>query len=179
MVLNFPGHREVSSFTSMAHVHQPPMKVGQFTATKTHDDVERWVCIYPAYMNSKKTRSEGRIIAKDKAVENPNFQEIQAVLNEGGFEFLLENKLYPRERRKENEFIGRFRVHLKTAEGESVKEGFDTREEVMLFICSKIPLLKVRTNPPKVGSAEREISHQASGGGGGGGGKGKGKKGKK
>ena len=110
-----------------AHAHPPP-KVGPFSENKTHDDMERWVCIYPAYINSKKTRAQGRIVAKEKAVENPNFQEIQAVLNDAGFEFLLENKLYPRERRKENDFIGRFRIHLKTADGVAVKDEFPTRE---------------------------------------------------
>merc|ERR1711874_118627 len=154
------------------HPHHNP--VGPFNPNKTHDDIERWVCIYPAYINSKKTITEGRIIAKDKCVENPNFNEIKAVLDDAGVTFLLEKKLYPRERRKENDFIGRFRVHLKKADGSPVLDQFPTRESIMLYLCEKIPQLKSRTNPPKGGG---ESSHQGQGAGGGQ--KGKGKKGKK
>ena len=45
------------------HPHQQA-QIGPFNPNKSHDDIERWVCIYPAYINSKKTLSEGRIIAK-------------------------------------------------------------------------------------------------------------------
>merc|ERR1711913_45335 len=85
--------------------------------------------------NSNKTITEGRIIAKDKCVENPNFNEIKAVLDDAGVTFLLEKKLYPRERRKENDFIGRFRVHLKKADGSPVLDQFPTRESIMLYLC--------------------------------------------
>lgn len=44
----------------------------------------RWVCIYPAYINSKKTLAEGRRISKGKCVENPTFQEIRDVLDAAG-----------------------------------------------------------------------------------------------
>ena len=57
--------------------------------------------------------------------------------------------MYPRERRKENDFIGRFRIHLKKSDGSPVMEQFPTRESVMLYLCEKIPQLKSRTNPPK------------------------------
>lgn len=60
----------------------------------------RWVCIYPAYINSKKTRAEGRRITKQKCVENPTHQEIRDVLQAAGFRLGVENKLYPRERSK-------------------------------------------------------------------------------
>ena len=62
---------------------------------------------------------------------------------------MLEKKLYPRERRKEANFIGRFRIHLKKSDGSPVMEQFPTRESVMLYLCEKIPQLKSRTNPPK------------------------------
>lgn len=44
----------------------------------------RWICIYPAYINSKKTLAQGRRINKDKAVENPTHQEIRDVLVAAG-----------------------------------------------------------------------------------------------
>ncbi len=40
----------------------------------------RWICIYPAYLNSAKTRAEGRLLAKDKCLPNPSILEIRDVL---------------------------------------------------------------------------------------------------
>lgn len=62
----------------------------------------RWVCIYPAYINSKKSRQEGRKVRKDLCVENPTFQEIKDVLSVSNLRIGIENKLYPRERSKVN-----------------------------------------------------------------------------
>lgn len=33
---------------------------------KSYSDPKRWQCIYPAYIDSKKTASEGRRIKRDK-----------------------------------------------------------------------------------------------------------------
>jgi signal recognition particle subunit SRP19 len=52
--------------------------------------VKRWVVLYPAYIDAKKTLAEGRRIPKEKAVENPTLQEIQQVLTQLQFEFVLE-----------------------------------------------------------------------------------------
>lgn len=71
-----------------------------FSADKGHEDIERWICVYPAYLNSKKTIKEGRKIPKEKAVENPSYQEIRDVLQASDFKIVLENKLYPREKSK-------------------------------------------------------------------------------
>lgn len=60
----------------------------------------RWVCIYPAYLNNKKSRQEGRKIRKDLCVENPTYQEIKDVLSVSNLRIGIENKLYPRERSK-------------------------------------------------------------------------------
>lgn len=71
-----------------------------FNADKKHTDIERWVCVYPAYLNAKKTIKEGRKIPKEKAVENPTYLEIRDVLQASNFKIVLENKLYPREKSK-------------------------------------------------------------------------------
>ena len=34
-------------------IHCP--SIGPFNKMKTHDDPERWICIYPAFLNSKKS----------------------------------------------------------------------------------------------------------------------------
>ncbi|BES95107.1 Signal recognition particle 19 kDa [Nesidiocoris tenuis] len=115
---------------------------------KNHSDRERWICIYPAYLNSKKTIKEGRRVPKDKAVENPTHQEIRDVLSATGMKVGVENKLYPRERSKEMLYRGRLRVQLKDDQGKPLDPAFPTRESVMLHICSMIPKLKARQGKP-------------------------------
>ena len=48
--------------------------------------VSRWICIYPAYFNSNKTRQEGRLLSKDKCVSDPGYEEIHDVLKSAGFQ---------------------------------------------------------------------------------------------
>ena len=86
------------------NVQNRPIPIGPFNPDKMHSEIERWICIYPAYLNAKKTRQEGRIVPKDKAVDNPSWKEICDVLKAAGFEPVAENKQYPRERSKEMEF---------------------------------------------------------------------------
>ena len=85
-------------------VQQRPVPIGPFNPNKSHSEPERWMCIYPAYLNSLKTRREGRIIPKVKAVENPRWNEICDVLKAAGYEPVAENKQYSRERSKEVEY---------------------------------------------------------------------------
>ncbi|KAI5632304.1 SRP19 protein domain-containing protein [Phthorimaea operculella] len=115
---------------------------------KKHSDVERWICIYPAYINSKKTLAQGRRLPKESCVENPTHQEIRDVLVSTGLRVGVENKLYPRERSKEMTFRGRIRVQIKNDDGTPVKPEFTTRESVMKHIGESIPLLKTRQNRP-------------------------------
>lgn len=118
----------------------------QFDANKKHSDRERWICIYPAYINSKKSRQEGRKVAKENAVDNPSYQEIKDVLGVTGLPFLVENKLYPRERSKELQCRGRIRVQIKNDDGKPMKEEFGTRDSVLLYLGKSIPQLKSRQN---------------------------------
>jgi len=140
-----PGHPH--------YQHRGPMRLGPFNRLKSHDDPERWICIYPAYINSKKSIKEGRRIPCEKAVDTPVYQEIKMVLDDAKVEYILEPKFYSRERSKEPPFVGRFRIHLKNKEGELIRPEFDSRESLMLYIAEKIPLLKCRTHP-KVSNTE-------------------------
>merc|ERR1719470_372941 len=145
-------------------VHQQqrrgPPPPGPFNPNKLHSDPERFICIYPAYLNSKKSLSEGRRVPKEKAVENPTHQEICMVLDDAGYapgtQYILEGKFYPRERSKEPMFRGRFKIQLKQADGELLKEDFPTRDSIMVYLGEKIPQLKHRVNPPKGGAAGGE-----------------------
>ncbi|KAJ8380946.1 hypothetical protein SKAU_G00017240 [Synaphobranchus kaupii] len=107
---------------------------------------ERFMCIYPAYVNSKKTLAEGRRIPSGKSVENPTCAEIGDVLTAAGLNVLVENKkMYPREWNRDVQFRGRVRVQLKEEDGSLCQEKFSSRKDLMFYVAEMIPKLKTRT----------------------------------
>ncbi|XP_075162625.1 signal recognition particle 19 [Haematobia irritans] len=141
-----------------------------------HSDLERWICIYPAYINSKKTRQEGRRLPKENCVENPTYAEIRDVLSASNLRVAVENKQYCREKSRELQFRGRIRVQLRNDDGSFCNSEFTSRESLMLLAASRIPQLKSRQAKPS-GEVPQQQQQSTSGGGGGGGGKkGKGKR---
>uniref|UniRef100_A0AC34QA77 Signal recognition particle 19 kDa protein n=1 Tax=Panagrolaimus sp. JU765 TaxID=591449 RepID=A0AC34QA77_9BILA len=114
--------------------------------SKPYSDEARWNVIYPAYMNSKRTKFEGRRIPLAKAVINPTCQEIQDILQHEGFNSKIEkNKMYPREKDREEDFLGRIRIQLKNDDGAFVNEKYKSTEAVMIRVAELIPQLKTRT----------------------------------
>ncbi|KAK2189954.1 hypothetical protein NP493_92g01004 [Ridgeia piscesae] len=124
-----------------------------------HSERERWICVYPAYINSKKTIAQGRVIPKSKAVDNPTYAEIKDVCSATGLNLGVENKAHPRELDpRDMRFRGRIRVHLKNDDGSPVKEQFPTRKQftcaiinmphhrrsLLLYLGEMIPKLKSR-----------------------------------
>lgn len=130
---------------------------------KPHSDRDRWICIYPAYINSKKTLAQGRKIAKEKAVENPTHQEIRDVLIAAGMKVGVENKLYSREPSKELLFRGRIRVQLKNDDGTPCNPAHPTRDSLLLHLGEMIPKLKARVNKPS--GSEQNQQQQSNAGG--------------
>ncbi|KAJ8285235.1 hypothetical protein GJAV_G00024500 [Gymnothorax javanicus] len=118
---------------------------------------ERFLCIYPAYVNSKKTIAEGRRIPSEKAVENPTCAEIQDVLAAAGLKVLYENKMYPREWNRDVQFRGRVRVQLKEEDGTLCLEKFSSRKDVMLYAAEMIPKLKSRTQKSGGGDSSAQM----------------------
>ncbi|XP_059164019.1 signal recognition particle 19 kDa protein-like [Physella acuta] len=127
-----------------------------------HNDRERWICIYPAYLNSKKTLKEGRRIPKSKAVENPICAEIRDVCATTGFTLGVENKTYPREQdaRGDNKYRGRVRVMLKNEDGSLVLPQFPSRMSVMLHIAETIPKLKTRQQSQSASQSQQQQQQQ-------------------
>uniref|UniRef100_A0A336MX53 CSON004935 protein n=1 Tax=Culicoides sonorensis TaxID=179676 RepID=A0A336MX53_CULSO len=140
-----------------------PIPMTQFDSNKKHSDRERWICIYPAYINSKKSRQEGRKIAKENAVENPSYQEIKDVLGLTGLSFLVENKLYPREKSKELQCRGRIRVQIKNDDGKPINPEYPTRDSVLLYLGKSIPQLKSRQNRQNEPAQQASASVSTSG----------------
>ncbi|XP_053360681.1 signal recognition particle 19 kDa protein isoform X2 [Clarias gariepinus] len=98
-------------------------------------DENRYLCIYPSYINSKKTLAEGRRIPTEKAVENPSCAEIKDVLTAAGMNVRVENKLYPREWNRDVQFRGRVRVQIKQEDGSLCQEKFTSRFLQHYFAC--------------------------------------------
>ncbi|XP_015605454.1 signal recognition particle 19 kDa protein [Cephus cinctus] len=131
-----------------------------WNASKKHSDRERWVCIYPVYLNNKKTLAEGRKLAKNKCVENPTHQEIRDVLLAAGLKVGVENKLHPKERSKELLYRGRIRVQLKNDDGTPFHNDFPTRDSLLEHLGTTIPKLKTRQG--KQSSSEQSTQLSAS-----------------
>ncbi|XP_012215894.1 signal recognition particle 19 kDa protein [Linepithema humile] len=112
--------------------------------SKKHSERERWICIYPIYLNSKRSLASGRKLTKDKCVENPTHQEIRDVLVAAGFVVGVENKLHPKERSKEPLFRGRIRVQLKNDDGTPIRAEYPTRDSLLEYVGTTIPKLKTR-----------------------------------
>ncbi|KAM6985912.1 signal recognition particle 19 kDa protein isoform 2-T2 [Aplochiton taeniatus] len=121
---------------------------------------ERFICIYPAYVNSKKTLVEGRRIPCEKAVENPTCAEMKDVLTAAGVNVIVENKMYVREWNRDVGFRGRVRVQLKQEDGTLCSDQFTSRKDVMFYVAEMIPKLKTRSQ--KSGGAEASVQQSDS-----------------
>ncbi|XP_070536764.1 signal recognition particle 19 kDa protein-like isoform X2 [Ptychodera flava] len=108
---------------------------------------EKWICLYPAYINSKKTLAEGRRIPKSKAVEHPTVQEMKDVLLASGIQLGLENKMYPRDPNRDVQSRGRLRIKMLKEDGSHLYENehFHSKKSMLLYLCETIPKLKTRT----------------------------------
>ena len=104
---------------------------------------------------------------KSKCVPNPNHMEIRDVLMSAGYQPIVENKQYPRERSRELEFRGRIRVQLRNDDGSPHIEKFSTRESIMEHLGEMIPKLKSRQAKPSGSGGQENQPSQAGGGGGG------------
>lgn len=117
-----------------------------FPSSATHADPCRFVCIYPAYINSKKTRAQGRRVEKSKAIDNPTVNEIHDILENMGLKTIIENnRLYPREESREPQHRGRIRVQIKNENGLLIKEQFKTKDDLLFYLVDMIPKLKTRS----------------------------------
>ncbi|XP_072021264.1 signal recognition particle 19 kDa protein-like [Amphiura filiformis] len=119
------------------------MALARENADPSHKD--RWICMYPAYINSKKTAVEGRRITKEKGVDNPTVTEIRDVCQAIGLTAVVENKMYTRELNRDPVFRGRVRVQLKKEDGSPVLDQYPTRKALMIHLGELIPKLKSRT----------------------------------
>jgi signal recognition particle subunit SRP19 len=131
-----------------------------FPNSATHADECRFVCIYPAYINAKKTRAQGRRVGKSKAIDNPTVNEIRDILENAGLKIVVEaNRLYSREESREPQQRGRIRVQLKNADETLIKDQFKTKDDLLFYLVDMIPKLKSRS-----GNQQQQQQNQQGGG---------------
>merc|ERR1712107_540017 len=100
---------------------------------------------YPNYINSKKTRPEGRRIPQSKAVEHPHPAEMAEICEFLKIPHKLEmDKAYPRDWLVR----GRLLVLLKTPEGAFTHPEIHNKQAVMFKMGELIPKLKSRVSGP-------------------------------
>ncbi|KAJ7328178.1 signal recognition particle 19kDa [Desmophyllum pertusum] len=105
---------------------------------------DRWIVVYPAYLNSRRTVEQGRRVPKNKATDNPTVYEIRDVCQSQGLNCELENKCYPRDSAKDAMSKGRVRVQLKQSDESFINEKFQSRKALFRFLGEMIPKLKSR-----------------------------------
>ncbi|KAJ8958347.1 hypothetical protein NQ317_002649 [Molorchus minor] len=89
----------------------PNVSILQWSPDKKHSERERWICIYPAYINMAANLKVG-----------------------------VENKLYSRERSKELLYAWTYQVQLKNDDGTPCNPNFPTRDSIMYHLGEMIEI---------------------------------------
>ena len=108
-------------------------------------DVSRWICIYPAYIDSTRTIAQGRKVRKDTGIPGPNVLEIfHAVYSNLQVPVCIEAKTYSRSwwdiepaHFNPGDGCGRVRVRLKDPDGNCCVDASTGQQ-----ISSRIQLLR-------------------------------------
>jgi len=141
---------------SPAPVTSPVTKPAPLTSN-TGLKSSAWIRIYPVYLNSKKTVSEGRKIAKNQAAENPTATEIADVCKFLGLECEVEpEKAYSRDPLSH----GRIKVRFRNELGQPILADLKTKRQLLGRLGTLIPKLASRASGGSGGSA-----HQSTGAG--------------
>lgn len=129
------------------------------------EGAKSWNCIYPCYIDQKKTSAEGRKIARAKCIDHPTIGEMKEVLDAAGLQNCLEpRKAHPREPSRDAQFQGRVRVRLRDRDtGQPLSENFATKKQLLVHLGQMIPKLKARAG----GSTQRGGASASSGAAGG------------
>lgn len=127
-------------------------------------DISRWVCVYPAYLNSKLTAKEGRRISKALAVEDPQPMEMAECVIQGlKLRAALENKGYSRDILQR----GRLRVELFDEGTKNPKNAeIASRDALFKAICKFIPLRRRKVEQLKAEQEAAEAKKSAGSKGG-------------
>jgi signal recognition particle subunit SRP19 len=135
--------------------------LGPFTPQRKYSNEERWIQVYPLYINKSKTVAEGRRVNKEMAVEDPYIGEMAHVLQTNGFKIFIENKVHPREQDKENVLRRcRLRIHLRNDDGSPVNASFPNKKSIYKLLCDTIPTLESRSDPERFRQQQLQATAQ-------------------
>ncbi|KAK4470464.1 hypothetical protein MN116_006016 [Schistosoma mekongi] len=113
-----------------------------FSPDIPHSAKERWICVYPAYLNNRRTRAQGRKLSVEHCVDNPKHSEVTMILGKLSLDYLLETKVHPKERDAfEPMNKWRVRVHLKNDDGSPVNEH---RQSLLTYLGKALPVVRSR-----------------------------------
>lgn len=122
-------------------------------------DSKRWVCVYPIYINSKKTLAEGRKIPVAKACENPTLVELCDCLSYLKLNFRVEpEKTYSRDFTQR----GRLKVQLKKDDGTPVNALIPTRKALLVKLGNLVPKHHGRTRKQQEPQSSQQTQTPAS-----------------
>ncbi|XP_043713505.1 signal recognition particle 19 kDa protein-like [Telopea speciosissima] len=125
-------------------------------------NTKKWIVLYPIYINSKKTITEGRRINTTKACENPTCVEIGDCCNYLKLPSVIEiDKAYPRDFMQR----GRVRVLLKKEDGTLYNLAITSRKQLMLQIAEMVPRHHGRTKKQEPASTSTAGSTKSGKGG--------------
>ncbi|GAQ82691.1 signal recognition particle 19 kDa protein [Klebsormidium nitens] len=99
-------------------------------------ECSRWNCIYPAYIDKKKSSQQGRRVLATLAAENPQAYEIADCCTYFKLPTVLElNKSYSRD------FLqpGRVRVQIKREDGSPVNPAIPNRKKLLEEVAKMVP----------------------------------------
>lgn len=123
------------------YMNPNPNTVYLWPSTEECEDFKRFVCVWPAFINSDLTIPKGRRIAKEKACPDPLVQEMSEVCQHYRLPHAIEPyKAYGRQ----PGYPGRIRVRLRNDAGELIDEEIATRRDLMVKMGELIPKLKSR-----------------------------------
>lgn len=131
-----------SSVRAPANSSPPPQLQPQFRAPtsnldNTNDRHKRYQCLYPLYFDANRTRSQGRRVGKELAVQNPLAREIVDAVQLLGLDTVFEpGKLHP----KDWSNPGRVRVLIK--EGGRVRNR-GVKNSLSLLLCAVLQLFRM------------------------------------
>ncbi|OAF68356.1 hypothetical protein A3Q56_03876, partial [Intoshia linei] len=113
-----------------------------------YSEKERWITIYPAYINKDRTIPEGRRLNKSQCISEPLITEMLEAVKE--MNAIIEDKVYCRERDVfDSKCRGRIRIQFKNDEGSYVNDVITSKKELMKHMTTFILKLKSRNQPLK------------------------------
>ncbi|KAJ3130539.1 signal recognition particle subunit [Nowakowskiella sp. JEL0407] len=144
-----------SSSSSLPLAPPPPTQRVNQLDPKLAMQMKTWVCVYPVYIDSTKTMSEGRRVPKDIGISEPVIMFMAEAVRTLQLNCIAEmSKRHPRDPFT----FGRLRVQIKfdseagDAAGQAVRPNITSKKELLLAICRNYAAAEnlLKENDPRI-----------------------------